>query len=107
LTLEPKQLLIVEGLFVMHYNFIKSVLDYSVYLSVDRKLQLERRLLRDIEERNYSKDDVMYQWENHVTPSYESFVKPYKTEADLIITNNQAFDENIHILSSVIHKNLG
>ncbi|MEO9533488.1 MAG: hypothetical protein ABJG68_00705 [Crocinitomicaceae bacterium] len=107
LTLEPKQLLIVEGLFVMHYDFIKAALDYSVYLSVDPDLQLERRLLRDVQERNYSKEDVMYQWENHVIPSYENYVKPYKSEADLIITNNQAFDENIHILSSVIHKNLG
>lgn len=107
LTLEPKQLLIVEGLFVMHYDFIKSALDYSVYLSVNRDLQLERRLLRDVQERNYSEDDVMYQWKNHVIPSYENFVKPYKPEADLIITNNQEFDENIHILSSVIHKNIG
>lgn len=102
----PQSLLIVEGLFVMHYDFIKSFLDYSVYLSVDRDLQLERRLIRDIEERNYSKEDVLYQWENHVIPSYENYVLPYKTEADLIITNNQSFDENIHILTAVIHQNL-
>ncbi|OIQ37247.1 MAG: hypothetical protein BM555_01175 [Crocinitomix sp. MedPE-SWsnd] len=103
LKIEPANLLIVEGLFVMHYEFIKDLLDYSVYLSVDRKLQLERRLLRDVQERNYSEKDVMYQWENHVVPSYENFVKPYKEEADLIITNNDKFDENIHILTSVIH----
>ena len=104
--IEPSELLIVEGLFVMHYEFCKNLLDYSVYLSVNRKLQLERRLLRDVKERNYSETDVMYQWENHVIPSYENFVKPYKEEADLIITNNDKFDENIHILTSVIHDNI-
>ena len=104
--LEPKSLLIVEGLFVMHYDFIKPLLDYSVYLSVDSSLQLERRLKRDIEERNYSKEDVMYQWDNHVLPCYQNYVRPYKHDADLIITNNERFDENIHILTSVIHQNL-
>lgn len=104
--LEPKSLLIVEGLFVMHYDFIKPLLDYSVYLSVDADLQLARRLKRDVQERNYSEEDVRYQWQNHVLPCYESYVKPYKVEADLIITNNERFDENIHILTSVIHQNL-
>lgn len=104
--IEPKHLLIVEGLFVMHYEFIRKALNYSVYLSVKPEIQLERRLVRDVQERNYSKEDVMYQWENHVLPSYENFVRPYKSEADLIITNNESFDENIHILTSVIHQNL-
>jgi uridine kinase len=105
-TIEPNSLLIVEGLFVMYYDFIREALNYSVYLSVDPKIQLERRLIRDVNERNYSKEDVIYQWENHVLPSYENYVRPYKPKADLIITNNESFDENIHILTSVIHKNL-
>jgi uridine kinase len=106
INIQPKNLLIVEGLFVMHYEFIRSRLDYSVYLEVEPELQLERRLARDVEERNYSRHDVIYQWENHVMPSYETFVLPYKSKSDLIITNNKAFDENIHILTSVIHQNL-
>lgn len=105
-VIEPKSLLIVEGLFVMYYPFISKAVDYSVFLSVDQDIQLERRLKRDVNERNYSEEDVLYQWENHVIPSYESYVKPFRSEADLIITNNESFDENIHILTSVIHQNL-
>ncbi|UKN00628.1 AAA family ATPase [Paracrocinitomix mangrovi] len=106
LTIEPKKLLIVEGLFVMHYEFLRAALNYSVFLSVDPDLQLERRLMRDVKERNYSEKDVLYQWNNHVIPSFESFVKPYMKQVDLVITNNDRFDENIHILTSVIHQNL-
>ncbi len=102
----PNDLLIVEGLFVMHYPFVREVLDYMVYLSVEPHLQLERRLVRDMNERNYTKEDVLYQWHNHVAPSYENFVLPYKDKVDLIITNNEAFDENIHILTSVIEKGI-
>jgi uridine kinase len=103
LSIEPNEILIVEGLFVMHYPFVKSKLNYSVYLSVDRKQQLERRLKRDMTERNYTKESIIYQWDNHVIPSYDNFVRPYKTESDLIITNDQDFCDNINVLSKVIH----
>lgn len=106
LVIEPKELLIVEGLFVMHYPFVKEVLNYSVYLSVKPELQLERRILRDVNERNYTESDILYQWHNHVIPSYRSFVQPHKENSDLIITNNDRFDENIHVLTEIISKNL-
>jgi len=106
LSIEPNEILIVEGLFVMHYPFVKSKLNYSVYLSVDREQQLERRLKRDITERNYSKESIMYQWNNHVIPSYDNYVRPYKSECDLIITNDLGFDDNIHVLSKVIHEKI-
>ena len=105
-TLEPKEVLLVEGLFVMHYPFLRPLINYTVYLKVDEELQLERRLKRDVEERNYSKQDVMYQWENHVIPSYANYVRPYREEANLIITNNANFDDNIHTLMEVIHQNI-
>ena len=105
-VIEPNELLLIEGLFVMHYEFLRPLLDYKVYLKVDEHLQLERRLKRDVEERNYSKDDVLYQWHNHVIPSYANYVKPYRGEADLIITNNESFDDNIHTLMEVIHQKL-
>ena len=106
LLIEPNEILIIEGLFVMHYPFVKSKLDYSVYLSVDREKQLERRLKRDMTERNYTKESILYQWNNHVIPSYDNYVRPYKKEADLIITNNKTFDDNIHTLLDVIHSKI-
>jgi len=104
--IEPRELLIVEGLYVMYYPFLRNVLDYSVYLTVDKELQLERRLQRDMRERNYAKEDVIYQWYNHVIPSYDAHVRPFKKDAHLIITNNEKFDDNIHILIAKIHEKL-
>jgi len=106
LLIEPNEILIVEGLFVMHYSFVKKHLNYSVYLSVDREKQLERRLKRDMTERNYTKESILYQWYNHVIPSYDNYVRPYKQESDLIITNNIDFDDNIDVLTQVIHQKI-
>lgn len=104
--IEPRELLIVEGLYVMYYPFLRAILDYSVYLTVDKMLQLERRVKRDMQERNYAREDIIYQWENHVMPSYEKHVRPFKKDSDLIITNNDSFDDNIHILMAKIHEKL-
>jgi uridine kinase len=104
--IEPKELLIVEGLYVMYYPFLRTILDYSVYLMVEKELQLQRRLHRDMNERNYAAEDIIYQWQNHVLPSYKAHVEPFKDESDLIITNNEGFDDNIHILLAKIHEKL-
>lgn len=102
LTAKPTAILIVEGLFVMHYDFVRELLDYSVYLSTPQDLQLERRLKRDMEERNYSREDVLYQWNNHVLPSYEQYLLPYKKEVDLVINNTTGFDDNAGVLLRMI-----
>ena len=104
--IEPKELLIVEGLYVMYYPFLRNALDYSVYLTVDKDLQLQRRIDRDTRERNYSEEDIIYQWNNHVLPSYDQHVRPFKKDSNLIITNNEKFDDNIHILMAKIHEKL-
>ncbi|MFK8036658.1 MAG: uridine kinase [Crocinitomicaceae bacterium] len=103
--ISPKQIIVVEGLFVMHYPFVKSELDLAVYISVDEKKQLERRLKRDVKERNYDKDEVLYQWHNHVIPAYKSFIEPYAKECDIIINNELDFDENLKELISIIKNN--
>ncbi|MBK9590072.1 MAG: hypothetical protein IPO32_00815 [Crocinitomicaceae bacterium] len=63
--------------------------------------------MRDVNERNYTESDILYQWHNHEIPSYHSFVQPHKEKSDLIITNNDRFDENIHVLTDIISKKSG
>jgi uridine kinase len=100
INIEPKPILIIEGLFVMHFTFLREILDYSVFITVESELQLFRRLKRDIEERNYTKKDIMYQWDHHVMPAYKKYIEPFKSSVDLIISNNDKFDENILILEA-------
>ena len=104
ITLKPTAILLIEGLFVMHYDFVRELLDYSVYISAPAELQLERRLKRDMEERNYSRENILYQWEHHVIPSYENYLLPYKEKADLVISNEADFDTNINVLMKVIQE---
>ena len=92
ITLEPSALIIVEGLFLFHYEEVRDLLDYSIFMSVDQEVQLDRRLYRDQESRGYSREAILYQWENHVLPCYDNFLQPYEQEADFRFRNEHLAD---------------
>lgn len=101
--LKPKKILIVEGIFLLYYSEILEALDFSVYIDVDPHIQLSRRLERDLESRGYSEDQIKYQWENHVIPCFENYIKPFISKADLIIDNNEKDEFNIDPVLDKIH----
>lgn len=94
LTIRPSELLIVEGLFLFEYKGVRDLLDYSVYIDVDANVQLDRRLYRDQETRGYSREAILYQWNNHVLPCYENYLLPYRKDADFFFRNDEHADED-------------
>lgn len=107
ITLEPSELIIVEGLFLFHYDEIIPMLDYSVFIDVDEAIQLDRRLYRDQETRGYSREAILYQWNNHVQPCYEQFLAPYKKIADFSFKNEEDFDGEYTRLHGEIQSKIG
>lgn len=98
-TINPAPILVVEGLFVFHYTEIRQLLDLRIYLDVREELKLERRIKRDRDERGYPEAVVRYQWENHVVPSFKKFLKPYRDDSHIIITNNITYDKGLAVLT--------
>jgi uridine kinase len=99
LTFKPAPLLIVEGLFVQYFEEISSLLDLKVFIEAKDYIKLSRRIRRDNDERGYDFHDVIYRFEHHVMPVYESIIKPLKHNADLIIPNNQNFEKALDLLA--------
>jgi uridine kinase len=87
-TIKPSRLLIVEGLFLLHFEKVKELLDFTVYIKIDPDVQLERRIARDLISRGYTKEEIVYQWENHVLPCYRKYLLPYRHQADFIYRND-------------------
>ncbi|TWR28815.1 uridine kinase [Mucilaginibacter pallidiroseus] len=88
LEIKPAPIIIVEGLFILHFKKIAEVLDMTIFIEADEEVALARRLKRDLLERGYSNDDVQYKWHNHVVPAYKEYLLPYKNTCDKIIINN-------------------
>lgn len=99
ITLYPSDWIIVEGLFLFYYKKVKELLDFSIFIDVHPSTQLDRRLYRDQETRGYSREAILYQWDNHVLPCYDQYLMPYKKEANFIFRNDAHADEDFKELT--------
>jgi uridine kinase len=106
-VVHPAPVIIMEGLFVFHYDEIRSQLDYKVYIDAHHEERLKRRIDRDEKERGYPEHQVRYQWHNHVRPAEEQFVMPYVPECNLVVDNNVHFQEGLTTLIDIIKSHLG
>jgi uridine kinase len=109
----PKQLefraapiLVVEGLFVQYFEEISKELDLKIFIEAKDHVKLGRRIKRDQVERGYDIDDVLYRYQYHVMPIYESQIEPLKHYADLVIPNNSNFDKALEVLTSYLSAKL-
>ena len=102
---EPKMLvfkatpiLVVEGLFVQYFDEISQELDLRIFVEAKYHVKLGRRIKRDQIERGYDLDDVLYRYQYHVMPVYESLIEPLKYNCDLVIPNNRHFEKAMEVL---------
>ncbi len=106
LVFKPAPLIIVEGIFVFHFNKIRELLDLSVFLHAKENLKVIRRIKRDQVERNYPIEDVLYRYEHHVLPTFEKYIKPYNEIADIVINNNEHFENGLAVFEGFIKSKL-
>lgn len=102
----PAPIIIVEGIFIFHFEEIKNILDVKIFLHAKENLKVIRRIKRDRVERNYPLEDVLYRYEHHVMPTYEKYILPYMDDCDIVINNNLHFNNSLSIISAWIQKYL-
>ena len=105
LVFTPAPILIIEGLFVQFFPEINAQLDLRVFIEAKDHVKLGRRIRRDNTERGYDLDDVLYRYQNHVMPVYESLIEPLKHKADIVIPNNEDFSRALAVMEAFMrHK---
>lgn len=102
ITIKPASVYVIEGLFIYHYEVIKSLFDLKLFIHAKDSLKIIRRIKRDGVERNYPIDDVIYRYEHHVIPSYERYIEKYVEDVDIIINNNKTFDQALALVVTFI-----
>lgn len=98
LSFKATPILVVEGLFVQYFEEIAQELDLKIFLEAKDHVKLGRRIKRDQVERGYDLDDVLYRYQYHVMPVYESLIEPLKYNSDIVIPNNHHFDKALNVL---------
>ena len=100
---KPAPVIILEGIFIYHVEEIRNMIDLKVFIDAREHLMLKRRIIRDEEERGYDLADVLYRYENHVMPAFNTYILPYKDYCDIIINNHSNFEESIKVMRSYIN----
>ena len=105
IMVEPRKIILVEGIFALQYREILDMLDLKIYVETDADERILRRVRRDISERGRSLDDIISQYLGTVKPMHYLFVEPTKANADIIINggmNETAFNVICCKIRSVI-----
>jgi uridine kinase len=82
---EPRRVLVVEGILVLAIPALRQVLDLRVFVDTPDDLRLARRIRRDVSSRGRTVYSVLDQYERTVRPMHEAFVAPSRAHADLLL----------------------
>jgi len=85
LRVEPRPVLIVEGILVLNDPELRELMGIKVYVDADADVRFIRRMDRDVRERGRSVESIIEQYMTTVRPMHLQFIEPTKRYADVII----------------------
>lgn len=100
-SLNPGALLIVEGLFSLHRR-LADYMDHKVFVQLEADKCLERRIARDVRERNRSEQSIRDQFADQVAPMYELHIANTIERADLVISGDAPFAESLQKIERLL-----
>jgi uridine kinase len=103
---EPKPVIIVEGILILENERIRNLSDLSVFVELDDDIRFIRRMLRDMNERGRSLESIISQYQNTVKPMFHKHIKPTKRYADVIIPNDRKHDIAVDLIVTKIRQYL-
>ena len=95
ITVEPAPVVILEGILIFAEPTLCDLMDIKVFVDTDADVRILRRIIRDVNERGRSLDNIIRQYLTTVKPMHYLYVEPTKARADIIINsglNDVAFD---------------
>ena len=83
--LKPNKFIIFEGILAFHDKRMRDLMDLKLFIDLDDDIRLSRRIYRDIISRGRKMKDVIERYHKFVKPAYNTYIKPTKAYADIII----------------------
>ena len=102
--IEPKELIIIEGILVLYRENIRKLFDLAIYVDEDGDERLIRRIERDTKERGRSIDSIISQYRKFVAPAFRSFIEPQKYNCDIILPRGGENETGLSIIMNALEK---
>ena len=81
-TIEPREIILVQGMFPLYTWALRSLFDVAVWLEPDAGLKQNWAIHRDVTERGYTEEQVRAELARR-RPDYEKYIAPQARYADL------------------------
>ena len=104
--IEPKPVVIVEGILIFAIPRVLDLLDVKVFVDTPDDIRLMRRLRRDYVERGRSFERTLDQYERTIRPMHIEFVEPARRLADIIIPEGDQMGVSIDRLCGLVRERL-
>lgn len=99
---EAHRLLVVDGIFALHYEGLRSLYDLSIYVDAPDNICYQRRLARDVRERGRTPESVAKHYAETVRPMAERYVRPSSIHADLIVKGTESLDWSVEAVFAAL-----
>ncbi len=98
----PADVVLVEGILLLHEPRARALLDLSLYLEAPTKLRLARRIARDTRERGRTAESVRAQCRTCTLPAHQKYVEPSKAWADVALVNAGRLEPVAEVAAALI-----
>lgn len=105
-TVEPREVVIVEGILVLTDPMLRSMLDVKVFVDAEPDERLIRVIARDCVERGRTPQMVLNRYQEVLKPMHEMYIEPSKKTADLIVPQGGSNVVAIQLLTDYIESRL-
>ncbi len=93
--IEPKDVVIVEGILALHYPELVESYGFSIYVDAPHDVCLARRIHRDVRERGRTEESVREQFRATAQPMAELYVLPSAERATMTVEGTEALDWSV------------
>ena len=83
--IDPVRFVILEGLFLLYWDDVRSYLGTKVFIDVAHESCLSRRLERDTRDRGRSREEVTRRYHDMARPMFDKYVHPTLRFADVVV----------------------
>lgn len=106
IPVEPKKILLVEGILIYTSQLICEQLDMKIFLEVPADQRLTRIIQRDMDSRGRTALEVIDRYYKTVRPMHEEFIEPSRQQADMLVMGGGLNDKAVEFIAAAIRGKL-
>jgi len=84
-NIEPKELIVLDGMYLFHYPELRNLIDIKIFIDVPENIRLKRMIERDIAERGRTEAFAVEQFFRDMKPMHDLYVEIQREWADIIL----------------------